>query len=82
MQFNNMQLKVAEIKAKYPEGAKLQLQKINNSYNYSRNVIPSKTLGTIDFVDDSGLIYVKFDNGKNAVIVTNIDKFEIYEDEV
>ena len=49
------------MKARYPEGTRICLDSMGND----PNPIPSGTKGTVEFVDDMGTVFCKFDNGRS-----------------
>lgn len=55
----------------YPKGARLQLTHMNDPYS----PVPDGTCGTVDFVDDAGLIHMKWDNGRTLALVPDVDTF-------
>ena len=61
---------VNEIKEKYPEGTRIQLD-----YMDDERAIEPGTKGTVDHVDDFGHIHTKWDNGRTFVVVPDDDKF-------
>ncbi|WP_026524736.1 DUF4314 domain-containing protein [Butyrivibrio sp. MB2005] len=60
---------VKRIKAKYPEGTRVELVHMDDPYTK----IPEGTLGTVQVVDDTGTIHVKWDNGSSLGIVYGED---------
>ena len=57
--FENLTREAGKIKAKYPEGTRIELEQMEDS-----QAIESGTRGTVDFVDDIGQIFMKWDNGR------------------
>ena len=41
--------------------------------------IPSGTKGTIEYIDDAGIVHPKWDNGRTLGLVPKVDMFEIIE---
>lgn len=39
--------------------------------------MPFGLLGTVEFVDDSNQIHVKWENGSSLALIPKVDKFEI-----
>ena len=70
--FENLTREAGKIKAKYPEGTRIELEQMEDS-----QAIESGTRGTVDFVDDIGQIFMKWDNGRRLALVPNEDKFRI-----
>lgn len=68
---------VKQIKQQYIAGTKIELIKM---YDYL-HPIPPKTKGVIEFVDDSGTIHMKWENGSTLGLVVGVDEFVIYNKE-
>ena len=60
---------VDSIKAKYPEGTRVELVSMNDPYT----TIPEGTKGTVTGVDDTGTIHVHWDCGSSLGIVYGED---------
>ena len=70
--------RLAEInKKRYPAGTRILL---NNMDDYL-DPVPSGTRGTVDFVDDSGQIFMKWDNGRTLPLNSDVDSFRKLTDE-
>jgi len=63
-----------EIKAKYKEGTKIRLIKMEDI-----QAPPLGTTGIVQFVDDAGQIHCNWPNGSTLALIANIEKFEIIE---
>lgn len=55
----------------YPEGTRIELININDPFQ----PIESGVRGTVDFIDDTGQIFMSWDNGHGLAIVPGVDKF-------
>ena len=60
---------VDRIKAEYPAGTRVELVSMNDPYTK----IPEGTRGTVRGVDDTGTIFVNWDNGSGLGIVYGED---------
>ena len=60
---------VDRINAEYPEGTRVELVSMNDPYTK----IPEGTKGTVRSVDDTGTIFVNWDNGSGLGIVYGED---------
>lgn len=45
------------------------------------NPIPSGTKGTVEFVDDMGTVFCKFDNGRSFGMIPGEDNFHVIQPE-
>ena len=68
MNFPNENI-VKRIKAEYPEGTRVELVRMDDPYTK----IPEGTKGTVQVVDDTGTIHVKWDNGSSLGVVYGED---------
>ncbi len=66
------------MKARYPEGTRICLDSMGND----PNPIPSGTKGTVEFVDDMGTVFCKFDNGRSLGVIPGEDSFHKIQEEV
>jgi hypothetical protein len=57
----------------YLLGKRVQLIYTNDEYTNLR----SGDLGTINFIDDSGTVFVNWDNGSKLGLIPGIDKWKI-----
>lgn len=71
------QEQVKRIKEQYPSGMRVKLNYMDDPYG-----LPSGTMGTIDFVDDSGQIHVHWDNGSTLALIPNVDSFSVVTKEM
>ena len=62
---------VRGIKKMYPKGTKIKLIYMEDDY-----AVPSGTIGTVDYVDDIGTIFMNWENGGSLGLVYGVDKFE------
>lgn len=69
--------KVEMIKERYPEGTRICLDRMEND----PNPIPSGTKGTVQFVDDMGTVFCKFDNGRSLGMIPGEDSFHTIQEE-
>lgn len=59
----------------YPKGSRIKLIYMEDPY-----ALASGSKGTVEMIDDEGLIHMKWDNGSTLALVHGIDRFEkIYE---
>lgn len=70
-------IKVENLKKKYPKGTKIECIKMNDPYN----PIPSGTKGEVDHVDDIGTIHMKWENGSSLGIIVGEDDFKVIQQE-
>ena len=70
--------KIEMMKARYPEGTRICLDSMDND----PNPIPSGTKGTVQFVDDIGTVFCKFDNGRSFGMIPGEDSFHKIQEEV
>lgn len=67
---------IKKIKEKYIKGKRIELIKMNDE----TTPVPPHTKGTVDFVDDLGTIFVRWDNGSRLGLIVGKDEFKIVED--
>lgn len=70
--------KIDMIKKRYPEGTRICLDSMEND----PNPIPPGTKGTVQFVDDCGSVFCKFDNGRSFGMIPGEDSFHKIQEEV
>lgn len=70
--------RIEMMKARYPEGTRICLDSMGND----PNPIPSGTKGTVEFVDDMGTVFCKFDNGRSLGVIPGEDSFHRIQEEV
>ena len=61
------------IKEQYPPGTRIRLNSMENPYH---PILPG-TEGEVDFVDDEGQIFMKWDNGRTLPLVPGEDSFTV-----
>ena len=62
------------IKKRYPVGTRIRLKRrMNDPYT----PIPRGTMGTVEFVDDMGTLFMKWDNGSSLGLLPDVDDFEV-----
>ena len=61
------------IKEHYPPGTRIRLNSMDDPWH----PIPSGTEGTVDFVDDEGQIFMKWDNGRTLPLAPGEDSFTV-----
>ena len=69
--------KVDRIKKQYPEGTRICL----DCMGPDPHRMPDGSIGTVDFVDDAGTLFVNFDNGRIMGVVPEADQFHVIEQE-
>ena len=62
------------LKEKYHPGVSIRLTSMEKEPQ-----IPEGLMGKVDFVDDTGQIHVKWDNGSSLALVCGVDKFFSFE---
>ena len=66
------------MKERYPKGTRICLDRMEND----PNPIPLGTKGTVEFVDDCGSVFCKFDNGRSLGMIPGEDSFHKIQEEV
>lgn len=66
---------IRELKEMCPKGTRIRLDHMKDPYH----PVADGTLGTVDHVDDSGQIHMKWDNGGTLAVVPEEDNYEIIE---
>ena len=69
--------KVERIKKQYPEGTRICL----DCMGPDPHRMSDGSIGTVDFVDDMGTLFVNFDNGRIMGVVPKADQFHVIEQE-
>ena len=64
---------VGRIKAHYPPGTRIRLNAMDDPWH----PIPSGMEGEVDFVDDEGQIFMKWDNGRTLPLTPGEDSFTV-----
>ncbi len=60
---------VERIREKYPAGTRVELRAMEDQYTK----LKPGDRGTVDFVDDTGTIFVKWDSGSSLGVVFGVD---------
>ena len=63
--------KVPELRAKYPAGTRIELIRMNDPCC----PVPAGIKGTVDHVDDGGIIHMRWDNGRTLALLEGVDDF-------
>ena len=61
------------IKEQYPPGTRIRLNSMNDPWH----PIPAGMEGEVDFVDDEGQIFMKWDNGRTLPLTPGEDSFTV-----
>ena len=70
----NNELRQAErLRELYPPGTKIQCIKMDDPYH----AIAPGSIGTVDYVDDSGTIHMSWENGSSLGLIPGEDRFKI-----
>lgn len=75
MVFNKKRIEM--MKQRYPEGTRICLDNMDND----PNPIPPGSKGTVQFVDDMGTVFCKFDSGRSFGVVPGEDGFHTIQQE-
>lgn len=67
------QSQVERIRQQYPAGTRIRLGQMNDPYS----PVPPGTEGTVDFVDDMGSVFMKWDNGRTLAVIVGEDSFRV-----
>lgn len=70
--------KIEMLRERFPEGTRICLDSMEND----THPIPPGTKGTVQFVDDIGTVFCKFDNGRSLGVIPGEDGFHTIEEEV
>jgi len=65
---------VQRIREQYPKGTRVELLRMSDPYN--RSLHPG-SLGTVDFVDDAGTVFVRWDCGSGLGVIIGEDVVRI-----
>ena len=68
--------KVEMLRQRYPEGTRICLDHMEDLCP-----VESGTCGTVQFVDDVGTLYCKFDDGRTLGVIPDVDKFHKIDQE-
>ena len=66
---------VLALRKQYPKGARVALVRMNDPYTKLR----PGDLGTVDFVDDAGTQFCRWDNGSTIGAVFGEDEIRLYD---
>jgi hypothetical protein len=61
------------LRQQYKRGVHIRLIEMNDPYR----TMPPGLLGEVEFVDDAGTIFCRWENGSSLGLVYSVDKFEI-----
>ncbi len=64
--------KVTNIKKQYPKGTEIELINMVDP-----QPVPSGTHGIVEYIDDIGTIFIKWDNGSSLGLIADADKFKV-----
>ena len=71
MRFNDINY-IETIKKRYPRGTRIECD-----YMSDPKPIPAGTQGTVEMVDDMGMIHMNWDNGRTLALLADQDDFHI-----
>ena len=63
------------LRRQYPKGARVALVRMNDPYTKLR----PGDLGTVDFIDDVGTLFCRWDNGSTIGAVFGEDEIRLYD---
>ena len=63
------------LRRQYPKGARVALVRMNDPYTKLR----PGDLGTVDFIDDAGTLFCRWDNGSTLGVVFGEDEIRLYD---
>ena len=66
---------VLALRRQYPKGARVALVRMNDPYTKLR----PGDLGTVDFIDDVGTLFCRWDNGSTIGAVFGEDEIRLYD---
>ena len=66
---------VQALRKRYPKGARVVLVRMNDPYTKLR----PGDLGTVDFIDDVGTLFCRWDNGSTIGAVFGEDEIRLYD---
>ena len=66
---------VLALRRQYPKGARVALVRMNDPYTKLR----PGDLGTVDFIDDAGTLFCRWDNGSTIGAVFGEDEIRLYD---
>lgn len=62
------------MRKQYPKGTRVELVSMNDP-----QAPPVGTQGTVDCIDDTGSVFVNWDNGSGLALLYRIDSFKVVE---
>ena len=66
---------VMALQKQYPKGTRVVLVRMNDPYTKLRQ----GDLGTVDFIDDAGTQFCRWDNGSTIGVVFGEDEIRLYD---
>ena len=66
---------VLALRRQYPKGARVALVRMNDPYTK----LQPGDLGTVDFIDDAGTLFCRWDNGSTLGVVFGEDEIRLYD---
>lgn len=66
---------VLALRRQYPKGARVALVRMNDPYTKLR----PGDLGTVEFIDDAGTLFCRWDNGSTIGAVFGEDEIRLYD---
>ena len=66
---------VLALRKRYPKGTRVVLVRMNDPYTKLR----PGDLGTVDFIDDAGTQFCRWDNGSTIGVVFGEDEIRLYD---
>ena len=66
---------VMALRKQYPRGTRLVLVRMNDPYTKLR----PGDLGTVEFIDDAGTLFCRWDNGSSIGAVFGEDEIRLYD---
>ena len=74
---NNLPSKeiVQALRARFPKGTRVALVRMNDPYTKLR----PGNLGTVDFIDDAGTLFCRWDNGSTLGVAFGEDEIRFYD---
>jgi hypothetical protein len=63
-------------KAQYPQGTKIELERMNDPYRD----MPRGVKGIVDIVDDAGQIHCIWENGSRLALIPGEDTFHVVKE--
>ena len=68
---------IARLRERYPKGTRIELVAMDDPYCK----LPTGLRGTVEFVDDTGTIHPRWDNGSGLGVVYGVDHIKIVPSE-